>query len=368
MTAWRVRWQCVLAAAALGGCKSAPTNEVWTTKNESMLGASAEIAEANTAIPSRDLPEVDDPAALRLQAIEHLKLAADSPNPQVRANALEALEYAPDQLEPSVQRALGDENRGIRFVAAMTAGKLKLRNLAPLIEPLLHDESESVQAAAIYALHRCDRQVDLNPLASMLQSEDPEVKGNAALVLGELGEPTAIGMLRDSVGKGIRRTAAARRKVVELQLAEAMVKLGASNQIDVIRAALFAPAEEGELVALACQMCGELRDVGALADLLNLVNRTGRLRRPPEIRLAALQAIGEIDPVRAPVEVAVAHTGSAHADLRGQAAHCLGAIGRYGGGSGNAATLLPYLAKMMEDQSPLVQIAAARAILRVQPG
>jgi HEAT repeat protein len=232
----------------------------------------------------------------------------------------------------------------------------------------LHDESESVQAAAIYALHRCERRVDLNPLASMLQSEDPEVKGNAALVLGELGEPTAIGMLLDSVGKGIRRTAAARRKVVELQLAEAMVKLGAANQIDVIRAALFAPAEEGELVALACQMCGELHDVGALADLLNLVNRTGRQRRPPEIRLAALQAIGEIDPSRAATEVAVGYTGSAHADLRAQAAHCLGVIGRASVSSGNAATVLPYLAKLMDDPSPIVQIAAAGAILRVQPG
>lgn len=352
----------VIVISNCTGCGRSGPNEVWSTKNEPMLGA----ADSSATIAVESLPQVTDPAALRQQALALLLKTADSTNPMLRANAIEALHYAPDQLGPILQSALGDANRGVRFVAAMSVGELKLKKLAPLLEPLLHDESQSVQAAAIYGLRRCGRRVDLNPLAQMLRSDDPEVKGNAALVLGELGEPTAISMLRQSVGRGMRLAAPARRRVVELQLAEAMVKLGAHNQIDVIRAALFATADEGEFVVLACQMCGELQDGGVLQDLINMVNRSGKMKRPPEIRLAAVQAIAEIDPSRVPGDLAQAYSGSQYADLRAQAAHALGAMGRpRGASSGNPAAVLPYLARLLEDESPAVQIAAAGAILRV---
>jgi HEAT repeat protein len=288
----------------IAACSNSPDQQVWTTKNQSMLGVQTDSPSLNAE--SAQGGSHSNARSLKEPAISVLLQAAESNDALLRANAIEALHHAPEYLPPVLQRALVDANRGVRYVAAISVGKFTLLELVALTEPLLHDESKSVQAAAMYALRRCGQKVDLNPLAAMLQSEDPEVKGNAAYVLGELDDRTAVELLRQSVGVGLNLATASRRRIVELQVAEAMVKLGATKEIDVIRAALFATSEEAEVAALACQLCGELKDGGALADLANIVHRSGPMERPPEIRMAAAQAVAEIDPTTAPARSAPA--------------------------------------------------------------
>ena len=344
------------------GCAKQSGGDMWTTKNEPMASTGSRTDDPQ---PYVGAPlEVPSESDLRAASISLLLQASESTNALLRANAIEAMHSAPHDLEPVVQRGLGDPNRAVRFVSAMSVGKLKLTSVANLLSPLLHDESQSVQAAAIYGMRRCGIKADLNPLAAMLRGEDAEVKGNAALVLGELGDPTAIAMLRDSVGRGLRRTPPARRKIVELQVAEAMVKLGAVGQVDAIRAALFAPAEEGELAALACQMCGTVKDGGALPDLQNIVRRSGRFARPPEVRMAAAQSIAEIEPSRTLFDVPLGFVGSERFELRAQAAHCLGVIAGVSGRPDDE--VMPSLTTLLNDSNPLVQVSAAGAILRLQ--
>jgi hypothetical protein len=154
---------------------------------------------------------------VREAAFDLLIQASNSAEPLLRANAIECLTWAFPKgneqrdethfttMEYALRRGLGDENRGVRFVSAMAVGRMRMESLAPLTAPLKMDESESVQAAAMYALKRCGRRVDLTPLAAMMKSEDPEVRGNAALVLGELGEKSASGLLREGLGKMMER-------------------------------------------------------------------------------------------------------------------------------------------------------------------
>jgi HEAT repeat protein len=175
-------------------------------------------------------------------------------------------------------------------------------------------------------------------------------------------------MLRDAIGRGMRRVPPARRKIVELQLAEAMVKLGAVNQIDVIRAALFAPSEEGEFAALACQICGRLQDGGALPDLHNIIRRSGRFERPAEVRMAAAMAIAEIDPSRTLFDVPLQYAASPRWELRQQSALALATISaaaRKGGQQDEQ--VIPTLANLLNDENPLVQVAAAGGILKMTP-
>lgn len=334
----------------------APSAPVATPDDQPIAAApkSAEPSRIETRI-SREL--ATSTGEMRQQAIEILLKAADARNPQLRANAIEALQPAPDYIEPVVRHGLADENRGVRFVAAMMVGRLRLEQLAPLLEPMRHDESESVQAAAIYGLKRCGRTVNPTPLAAMLMSEDPEVKANAALVLGEMGDRSAIQLLEHAVGRGLTRIAPARVKIVELQLAEAMVKLGAENQVVPIRAALFAPAEESELVAFACQMCGRMHDGKSAPDLNNLLIPTGAMQRPAEVRMAAAAALAQIDPRKAMPEVPLAYVNSSDYQIRAQAATTLGIIGD--------RRTLPQLAQLMNDPNPLVQTAAAGAVLMI---
>jgi len=349
---------CALfTASTLAGCRSAGEDvaspaDHWSSKDQSAMAR-------DPMLPRRSLPKPvtrNEAVDLRQAAVDLLLQAADSTNPLLRANAVEALQVDRDHIEAVVRVALGDENRGVRFIAAMTVGQLRLDTIAHLAEPLLMDESDSVRAAAIYALRQCGRRPDRNPLAQMIMSDDPEVKGNAALVLGELGDSSAIPMLREAVRTKMARAPVARVRIVDLQIAEAMVKLGAESELQVIRAALFAPEEQGEIAVLACQLCGRLRDQTYAATLLDMATRTGRSREPAEIRLAAAQALAQMQPSQLPLHVPLAYVDHQSWELRMQAATTLGWLG-------GPAAMEP-LRVLLDDANPLVQVAAAGAVLR----
>jgi HEAT repeat protein len=292
-----------------------------------------------------------------MASIDLLLQAAGSPVPQLRANAIEALHEAPASLSRVVQRALADENRGVRFAATMTVGTLRLVPLAPLVEPLLHDESDSVRAAAIFALRTCGRSVSPDPLARMIMSQDPEVKANAAIVLGKLGNPSAAPMLRLAARSRSERISPARAKIVELQIAEALVKLGEEREIEAIRAALFSPSGQGEIRAFAAVILGRLRDEAYVGTLRDMAIRTGDRQEAAEVRMAATMSVARINPAAAPIEVPLEYMAHERPELRAQAALTLGAIG-------NAAALDP-LQGLLVDENPLVQVSAAGAILEI---
>ncbi len=336
-----------------GGEEASLPDEQWSTKTQSVLAK--DPAMSTLALPQ--MPGIETVADLRAASVELLLQAADSTNPLLRANAIEALQAEPGRLTPVVRLALADENRGVRFVAAMTVGEMRLNELAHLVEPLLDDGSESVQVAAIYALKRCSRPVDVNPLGRMVMSSDPEVKANSAVVLGKLGESSAIPMLREAVRMDMARWSIARIRIVDLQIAEAMVKLGADKQIEVIRAALYAPDEEGEIAVLACQLCGRLMDEAYVGSLRDMAMRMGRDQKPAEIRLAAAEAVARIRPDMAPVEVVLAYASSEMWELRVQTAMALGQF--------RDGAVLPTLSAMLNDPNPLVQVASAGALLLV---
>ncbi len=296
---------------------------------------------------------------LRQAAVGLLKDAAKSPDALVRANAIEAMHQAPEHLQPLVESGVHDSNRGVRFVAAMTIGTMRMESVAPLLRPLLEDESLSVRAAAIFGLRRCGVSVELLPLASMIRSEDPEVRGNTALVLAALGNPSAIPMIRQAVGMGMKRVAAARVKMVDLQLAETMVKLGKEGEIEAIRAALFGPGDQAEITALACMMCGRLGDERAVPNLERLARQEGKFQQPAEVRMAATWALARIKPGRAPIDVPLSYADSQQAQLRAQAALTLGEIV-------SGASVRP-LEVLLRDPDPLVQVAAASALLKILP-
>jgi len=356
MTRSTVIGGAVLLVAMTGCAKKSPDKAIlqeWSTRDHSVISGQPAEPSLNVS-PQATLNA--PPEELRTAALDLLMQAADSTNPLLRANALEAMQSEPEHLEAAVKIAMHDENRGVRFVAAALVGKIGL-DLCDELERLLEDESLSVRTAAIYGLRQCGRDVDLTPLGEMLQSYDPEIRANAAVVLGELGNPTAIPMIRRALRERMPDTAPAREKMVDLQLAEALVLLGATHDIQAIRAALYAREEEAELTVLACQILGRLDDKGAAADLTNLVWREGKYKRQPELRMAATAALAEIDPARARVEVPMEYARSELYLQRAQAAHTMGVVGDL--------STLPMLSTMLSDPNPVVQVSAAGAVLQV---
>lgn len=337
------------------GCQQEEVVERWNTKEDSLNDRPTKLSETKPLAMPAMLGS--DPAEVRDAAFELLAQAAMSSDALLRLQAIEALQPAADRIGPVVRRGLVDDNRAVRFSAAMTIGQLRMMELAHLVEPLLLDESESVQAAAIFGMRKCDLKVDINPLARMILSEDPEVRANAALVLGLLGDPSAVKLIQHAIGRGLNRVPAARVRIVELQMAQALVRLGDEEGIQAVRAALYATAEEGELTALACLICGELRDGGAITYLEQLATRTGRYQRQAEVRMAATLGLARIGAEDIPAQVPLDFVHSKEFQLRQQAAITLGWIAK--------PESLEALRSLLSDPNPLVQVAAAGGIVRL---
>lgn len=298
-------------------------------------------------------------SAVREQAIAVLLDLAASPLPQVRANALEGLSRAPARLEPAAARGLRDPNEGVRSVAATVAGRTKLASLTTAIEPLANDPSPYVRASAIYALRALGRGADPTPVASLLLDHpEPGVRSHAAWILGEMGEESAIGLLRAGASSRMPRASLGAARLFRLQVAEALFKLGQDGELHTIHAALFPSApDELEGAALASQMLGAIGSRRSIPELKNMVTyrdeRGGRM--PAEIRLAALRSLGQLGE-RTGAFIVEEYRDAADPLVR---AHYALALGQCDG-----PAVLDRLAELMGPSEPdLVRVAAATAAL-----
>ena len=308
-------------------------------------------------VQSAPMPDPVTRSTTRETALDTLVEAASNPNPLLRANAIEALHAAPGRVEPLTRLALTDNNVGVRFTAAMTIGKLRLTDSADLCRPLLSDPRPEVRAAAIYALDRNGRAVDPTPLAAMLHDDEPRVRANAVFILGELGNPSAIPMIRSAAASEMPLASMAEIKLMRLQVAEALVKLGDKAAIDTIRATLFpSRPEDFEGAALAVQIIGEIQDRRSMTQLIYLAALSGDEKLPAEVRLAAAGALAKMGDTAGSF-IADEYVDDPNPAIRAQSAFVYGVTGR--------PENLSKLQGLMADPQPIVQVAAAAALLQI---
>lgn len=315
---------------------------------------------------------------LRERAIEVLTTSTLLSDPQVRANAIEGLQAVPKRAEAAIRAGLGDENAGVRFSAVMSAAQLKLRTSLAFVEPLLADPDPRVRAGAIYALACAGQPVDPSPLGTMLMDPDARIRGEAARIVGLLGNPSAVPMLKSAAAEADRRNLQSGgaselqfqlERVFQLQVAEALARLGEPNGTDPLRAALYPTGREGlESAALAAQILGDMKEEKAVAQLVDLVEQATpetqkvtdpRQRvfvQPKEVRLAAATALAKIG-YSDGLYVGQALLTDPDPSIRVQAAFLLAAGGR--------GTALPGLEALMGDSAAVVRVAGAASALRV---
>ncbi len=345
------RFNAVLGLVAAGGLVALPAGCQGG-------GRAAAAATADRGPGDGPLDPVER-SRLREAAIDALLELTQSEDAQVRANAIEGLLVAPARLEAVLPGALADSNPGVRTVAAMAVGKAKLNEMADAVRPLAQDQSAFVKAAAIYALRSCGADVNPTPLGAMATGDpSPRVRAHAAYLLGELGDKGTSSLLREAAQLDVPRANPAELKVLSVQIAEALVKLGDREQIHTIRAALYpASPEELDATVLAAQVLGNLDDRGSAGQLQNLAAMRDPAGRPmpAEIRLAvagALAAMGQ------PVSTEDAEAALAGAELSGQiqGAWVLGQIG------GPAAVRA--LEGRLGETSERLRVAVAAGLLR----
>jgi HEAT repeat protein len=345
-----------LALTPLAACKSTGPSNAGANDSEQRSGAASNSVAVAGSINPRDQVAVSQ---LREQAIDLLLRATTSGQPEFRANAIEGLLSAPSRLKPVLPVALSDASAGVRTVAALAAGRLKAKDNAAALTPLRSDSSPFVRAAAIYALVRIGEPVDPTPLSTMLRDPDTRVRAHAAFVLGELGNSSALKMLRDASGTSSPRSDPTQIRIMQLQIAEAMVKLGDERAVSEIRAALYpASPQDLEAATLAAQIIGQVRDQSSRGELILLTtsNDQQQGRYPAETRLAAAGALAKLGNPRGGF-IAKEYSTSPIATQRAQSALVYGET--------RLTEHLAPLATLMADADPAVRLSAAAAILKI---
>lgn len=327
-------------------------------------GSSVQHAGKAKAVPSALLAVPFDPSdrvavsSLRERAIAVIESGEGR---QARANAVEAAGMHPKRLGKVIQAGLRDPSRpAVQAVAAMTIGQKQLKEFLPLVRPLLTSQSSAVRASAMFAMLRCGQEIDQTPFAEMLLNDpDYGVRSHVAYILGELKNPSALTLLRSAAKEPLRNAAPGTEKSFQIQVSEAMVKLGDDSQLQTIRASLYpSRPEDLEAAALASSILGNLKDRGSADQLYNLIayrDPQGQ-RYPAEVLLAVAGSLAHMgNPIGVPVADEF-YTSQTFA-LRSQSAYVYGESGerRY----------LGVLGLMLEDEVPSVRVAAASAILKL---
>lgn len=305
-------------------------------------------------------PDAIQISQAREQAIASLEGLAAHADPVIRANAIEGLLEAPGRANKLLERGLADESPGVRAIALMGIGRARRDDLVRHAKPLLRDGSPWVRLSAAYAMSANGDHSGTQEIAqALLKSEDPRLRAQAALVLGELGNRSALPLLREGLTTQMPLAPTGQVRLMTLQMSEAMVKLGENEQVQPIRAALYpARAEDLEATALAARILGEVGDHASenqLALLTARLDERGNML-PPEVRLAAAYALAQLGRTQGDF-IALAYLDDPRAAIRGLSALVLGEIGK--------TEHLGSLEQLMRDPDPSVRVHAAAAVVRL---
>jgi len=297
---------------------------------------------------------------LRQRAMECLKASVQyRHNPVVRVAGVEALERCgAEGVAPWIRSALLDEHPAVRFAACVAVGRRADATAESALRIRLGDKDASVQAAALFALHRLgytDRTGRI-PIY-LLDHEDPAVRRNAAFLLGLMEEPGAVKML----ARAMKDTDAGVRNYA----LEALAGLG--NVQAKQELTFMTNAGVGADEVFAIQALAATKDPTYLDTFRYKLHTASHL----ETKLAAARGLGILgsdegfivalrglritrptiaDPQDPPAEQLLR--------VRQLAARALGAIGR--------AEALPALAQLMEDsRDARMQVSAAEAIATI---
>jgi HEAT repeat protein len=299
---------------------------------------------------SGDLRHAEPPANARVvgsldrDALRELLAQARGPDPDERSNAIEAIVQGdPDAATDPAIRAISDQEPQVRFAGCMAVGELRMTEAHDeLLKMHDTDPSRVVQVGVRYALHRLGDTRYSHDLEKFAVDPLTEVRGKTAFVLGRLGEPSAILLLRP-----MRKDAVA---TIQIQAAESLWRLGDDRGRDDLLA--YAISRYADDVILATLALAAPRNPEVIQHV-----RANLTDDYPEEELAAARALGMLGSDEG-YALAMHYLTSDERRQRMMAAMALGAI--------QHPEARPELAKLLTDPSAQVRLAAATAILELR--
>lgn len=318
-----------------------------------------------TAQDERD-PNYANPKKIKLDARTVLLQATTDSDPQVRAHAMEAIGNTLGASEGSyLEQGLRDSVSMVQFSAAMSIGDIRYkpaRNI--LIQIVEYPESDKrVVCASIYALYRMGTPRYAPLLAKSLVSDKEEIRSSGAMVLGKMGDPTAIEPLKNLLRE--ETNTATRFNIIQ-----AMAELGDMRSMKMLASFLQEYFLDMKLAAIPA--LAECRVPNAELILRSQLRESN----PPRVRVSAAGALGKLgqgDPsmygycvecIKKPEAILRDHYGEKYpmkpVDVNSLRRLAIMAIGDMRDRRG-----LPLLAELLKSPDGSQRVAAAMSILRI---
>lgn len=226
-----------------------------------------------------------DPTKAYIDARYQLRQAAEDEDPFTRSHAMEALAQA---LGPKaggiLKQALGDPEASVRFAAAMAIGdvryapaKADLIRMAKLAGP-----DKRVYCAVIYALHNLGDDTYTGDLSRLLtEHREPQIRANAALVMGKMDEPSAVGPLKMMLEHE-------QDNLVKVNVVEALAMLGDTRHERMLEA--YTKGYDVGIRLIAIRSLGRGRSIQAARVLQELLHE----RNPAQVRVVSAAELGKL--------------------------------------------------------------------------
>jgi HEAT repeat protein len=319
---------------------------------------------------SASIPSVH-PANARVEALEVLKKGSQSPNPFTRAHTIEALAATLGMQAGDVYEAgLRDEDPAVRYAAAVAAGDVRY---APAKERLLTmaadktvETDRRVMPGAIYALYQLGNDEYAGQLGSLLFDAEQEVRANAAMAMGRMGEPSATGPLRSLQAQETEDR-------VRLSIFEAQALLG--DEASAYRLEGYARTTFLDMRLAAITAMSQFPSPRGMAVMRQLSREK---RNPPQVRVAAAGALarmGELDEAGLDLAIrsasrprqALQKAYGKQEDVTEAQVDQLQQVTAVALSYMHRSESLDALYQLMQDDSADVRVAAAMGVLRLLP-
>lgn len=309
-----------------------------------------------------------DPAKSYTDAKIVLLQAAEDADPLTRCHAMEALA---DTLGPEAGtiylQALGDDSPAVRFAAALAIADSRYKPaLGTLVQRAADKKLEPdkrVFCALICALHAVGNDKFAGELGALLFDRESEVRRDAAMAMGRMGDPSAIGPLQMVLANE-------QDDATKLQITESLSMLGDSGSAEMLEA--YTKGYFLDLRLAAIPIVGKSNGPRTAQVLRSLLD----FRQPARVRIAAagqLARLGTTDPESYQLCVAAltdadkvlkesAARSRRAADNNAASLKCLAALALGMMGNKDAVVLLHPLLKSSDST---LRVAAGLGILRL---
>ncbi len=306
---------------------------------------------------------VIDPAKTYHEAYLSLRQAAVDPDAHVRAKAMEAFANTLGSASgPILMEGLRDPMGPVCSSAAMGIAETRYAPAHSLLVSMAKDPQipPKLMCSVAYALHRLGDDEFTGQLAQLLLDKDKWVRCTAAMILGRMGEASAMDLIKSLIWED-------HDPVVQLQGREALAELGDERSISLLEAFTKSQFLEDRIIAI--QTLGRIGSPRSVAVLKNLLDDG---KQDPLVRMAAAGALAKMhdksgyklamlaltDPAKILRESRPKNTPPTQLDivnLQSMAALALGYM--------DNRDALPLLAPMIHSPNGTIRVAADEAVM-----